>query len=68
MLFQVIQFQKSWQIIHQINILIPLSNREDEGRVISWNNAFTAFDIPVEILKSDDIAQGIKKYNISIQS
>ena len=44
-------------------VLIPTSNREEEGRAISWNNALTAFDIPVEILKSDDIVQGIKEYN-----
>lgn len=44
-------------------VLIPTSNREKEGRAVSWNNSLTAFNIPVELLKSDDIVHGIKEYN-----
>lgn len=55
--------EEKLSIIYMSFVLIPLSNREEEGKAISWNNALTAFDIPVEILKSDDIVQGIKEYN-----
>lgn len=44
-------------------VLIPPSDKVKEGEAISWQNALTVFNVPVEILHSNNLPKAIEKYN-----
>lgn len=44
-------------------VLIPTKDKSEEGRAVSWQNALTAFDIPVELLDNENSAKAIEEYN-----
>lgn len=44
-------------------VLIPSMAKTSEGKAVSWQNALTVFDLPVEILEEENLAEAIEKYN-----
>lgn len=44
-------------------VLIPPSDKVDEGEAISWQNSLTVFNIPIEILNSDNLPKAIEEYD-----
>lgn len=44
-------------------VLIPPMDKTSEGKAVSWQNALTVFDLPVEILEEENLADAIEKYN-----